>query len=114
MRKPCHERDEMLNELQNRFKQGFFRKSENLNRAKKAGIFVAYDTKDYKGLPIVTENCSMHPDFEVIIDKYEAWLEPSKEELGFWIFIKSNLHPKKVAPQFNLFRFEILNALKLK
>ena len=67
---------ELLLELNSRFKLGFFKESEKYSRTEKEGIFVSNQDFADNGSPLVAETGEIHPDFEVLLDKYQAKVIP--------------------------------------
>jgi hypothetical protein len=82
-------RDDLLVEFQSRFKEGQFEKSEHYNKKVIDGIWVSKKCHAGDGLLLINlDNWDVHPDFEVFLEKYDAWIEPTEDEMGFFVFIK--------------------------
>ena len=82
-------RDDLLAEFQSRFKAGLFEKSENYNKKVHDAIWISKKCCASDGIYLINfETWDLHPDFEIFLEKYDAWIEPTEDRFGFFVFIK--------------------------
>jgi hypothetical protein len=90
-------RDDLLTEFKTRFKEGLFGKSENYNKKVIDAIWISKKCCANDGVFLLNfDDWQFHPDFEVFLDKYDAWIEPTEDLQGFFVHIKiKDDHGKK-------------------
>jgi hypothetical protein len=67
--RPMTSRDQLYSEIVTRFNDQLFRKSEDVPRQNKGAIWI----DGY--LLSQTPTGTLHPDLEILLEKYEAWVE---------------------------------------
>jgi hypothetical protein len=103
-------RDDLLAEFNSRFKDNDFDKSEAHNKKVLDGIWVSKLALAEDGASLITNVQVFHPDFEILLDKYDAWVESDDD--GYFVFIRIKEYVQKKKADFKKslsFRLQLQN-----